>query len=99
MSPESTSITVFSPVLEQRLDSTPYAARLSTLDNKTIGCLWNDKRHGDVLLKCVIEFISKKYKIKNVIHKKKWYTGEPAPEQVLEELASQCDAIVTATGD
>ena len=99
MSPESKSFIVFSPVLEQKLDSTPYAPRLSNIDGKTIGCLWNDKPHGDVLLKFVTEFLSKKYKIKQVVHKKKWYTGEPASEEIIEELASQCDAVITATGD
>ncbi len=72
--------------------------RLDTLDDKTIGVIWNARPPGDVIFTEIFNLLGKKYNINNVVIRKKPYVGNLAPDEILDELSS-CDAIVTGVGD
>jgi hypothetical protein len=72
------------------------APRLSTLSDKTIGIYWNTKAGGDVALQRVAEIIQKDFpgvRFNNYVH------HPPTPSDMIEDMLSQCDAVIGSTGD
>lgn len=75
------------------------AKRLSTLEGKVIGCLWNNRYQGDAILDGVVKRLRARFALKDVIHGKKDYIGEAAPKDLIEKFGRSCDAVVLAVGD
>jgi hypothetical protein len=75
------------------------APRLASLQGKVIGTLWNNKGHGDQLLKQVGDQLRERYGVAEVVHRKKLVIASVAPNEVLQELRQKCDAVVAAIGD
>ena len=90
---------VLTPILEPSKVGDRLAARLPTLDGKTIGILWNNRTHGDRLLAQIEETLKDQHEVKGVIKRKKDYFGEPMSADLLDELVSSCDAVITGVGD
>ena len=90
---------VLTPVLEPSKDGDRLAARLPTLDGKTIGILWNNRTHGDRLLAQIEATLKDEYEVRAIIKRQKEYFGEPMSPELLEELADSCDAVITGVGD
>jgi hypothetical protein len=75
------------------------APRLSTLEGKVIGCLWNNRYQGDMILEGVVTELRAGYRIKDVVFGKKDYIGESASKDLIEKFGRSCDAVVLAVGD
>jgi hypothetical protein len=74
----------------------PVAPRPSTLDGKTVGLLWNDKRGGDLALRRVGQLLQDRFKNVTVIP----YQGPRGyPKSLLEQAFEECDVFVGSTGD
>lgn len=74
----------------------PPAPRPPTLDGKTIGLLWNDKRGGDVALLKLGKLIQQRYKDVKLVH----YQGPRGyPKSLLEKAFEECDVFLGSTGD
>ncbi len=89
---------VLNPVAQQRgvLEAQPVNKRPSTLEGKTVGLLWSGTAMGDVALNRVGKML--KERLKNV--ETNFYLGGlPAPADVLERAATECDVVVGATAD
>lgn len=72
------------------------AARLTDLDGKTIGLVWNGKALGDVALKLAAEKIKDKFPQTTF----RFYNGGmPCPPGLLEQVAEECDAALGCTAD
>ena len=76
-----------------------FAPRLGTLEGKVIGTLWNNRPHGDEFLQQLGEELRARYKVAEVVHRKKVFINSRAPMDVLEELRDRCDAVVVGIGD
>lgn len=76
-----------------------FAKRLGTLEGKVIGTLWNNRPHGDEFLQQLGEELKTRYKVAEVVHRKKVFINSRAPMEVLEELKERCDAVVAGIGD
>ena len=76
-----------------------FAPRLGTLEGKVIGTLWNNRPHGDEFLQQLGEELRARYKVGEVVHRKKVFINSRAPMDVLEELRDRCDAVVVGIGD
>lgn len=72
------------------------APRLSSLDNRRIGLLWNHKARGDVALAAVGEEIQRRFSGVHLIHIR---GTNPSNDYVLRQAASECDAVIGATAD
>ena len=78
-------------------------ARLATrpldLNGKVLGLLNNSKPNAANLLDAVGELLSERYQFSEVIRGSKPNASTPCPEQIVKELASNCDVLVTSNGD
>ena len=75
------------------------AARLSTLDGKTITLLDISKAKGDYLLDRVEELIRERATPKAIIRKRKPTFARPAPEDLRAEILKTSDAVIEALAD
>jgi DNA-binding transcriptional regulator LsrR (DeoR family) len=78
---------------------TTVAKRVPGLDGKVLGLLHNGKVNGDRLLDLVREQLTRRYGLRDVIVVRKPSASRVAEDAVLDRLARECDAVVTAIGD
>jgi len=89
---------VLNPVAEQwgTDEPDPLAPRLTSLEGKTLGLVWNAKPGGDVALKRAGKLIAER--IPNVTVR--FYSGSlPCERELLEQAAAECDAFISCTAD
>ncbi len=65
------AVTVLRPLGTNRIDAQPITPRLATLDGVTLGILNNNKPNSLLLQQRVVELLSKKYKVGDVVTKQK----------------------------
>lgn len=75
------------------------AKRIGDLDGKVLGLLHNGKVNGDRLLDLVREQLAARYGLRDVVVVRKPSASRVAEDAVLDRLARECDAVVTAIGD
>ena len=86
------------PVIALKKGAT-LAPRPETLDGATVGFLWNHRQGGERMLELVEKRLREKYELKGTLHRQKHYIAEVASKEILKELNSECDVVVTALGD
>lgn len=89
---------VINPVSPQsgEVDAFPYAARPSSLKNKTVGLMWNGKAHGDDALRRAGELIQLAEPTADV----RFYSGAlPFPDPLRAQAISEIDVAVGCTAD
>jgi hypothetical protein len=72
---------------------------LETLAGKRIGLLDNSKTNAAALLARIGRALMRDYGAANVLARTKLIYSRIAPPELIEELAGDCDAVVTAIGD
>ena len=75
------------------------AKRVGGLDGKVLGLLHNGKVNGDRLLDLVRDQLAARYQLRDVVVVSKPSASRVADPAVLDRLARECDAVVTAIGD
>jgi len=75
------------------------AKRVGGLDGRVLGLLHNGKVNGDQLLDLVREQLAARYGLRDVVVVRKPSASRVAEGAVLDRLARECDAVVTAIGD
>lgn len=75
------------------------AARATSLNGKVIGLLSNNKPNSEDLLRMVADLVKKEYAIKEVIEANKGTHRIPAPPEIIDDLVSRCDVVITATAE
>jgi hypothetical protein len=92
------SIRVFDPTAEDATATSPGAARLTSLEGRTIGLLDNSKFHVRELLDHVEEILRAQYGVAEVIRFRKPDASRPAPPGVMTDM-QRCEAVISAVGD
>lgn len=72
---------------------------LASLSGKVVGFIDNTKPNFNHLIDDLSDVLSSQYGVRQVIKRGKRLQSIPAPENVLNELAEQCDLIITGSGD
>ncbi len=72
---------------------------LGDLTGKVVGFIDNAKPNFNYLVDDLAELLSARYGVKTVVKRAKRGASMPAAAEVLDELASQCDLVVTGSGD
>jgi hypothetical protein len=92
-------IRMLDPTVAPDLAEATTAKRLAGLDGKVLGLLANGKVNGDALLDLVREELAARYALQAVVLRAKPNASRVAPDEIMEDLAARCDAVVTAIGD
>jgi hypothetical protein len=75
------------------------AKRVTDLEGKVLGLLHNGKVNGDRLLALVGEELTARHGLRAIVSVRKPSASRTAEAEVLDRLARECDAVVTAIGD
>ncbi len=75
------------------------APRLQNLGGKRLGLLDNHKGNGDRLLASLSEIFQRDYGVSEIFYRQKFTYGRRATPEMLDELAQNCDLVITAIGD
>jgi hypothetical protein len=92
-------ITVLHPAAEDVAASYRLAPRLSSLQGTTVGLIDNHKRNANVYLEALGRLLEDQYGVARVVTYRKISQSLPTPDEVLDQLASTCDAIIHAVAD
>ena len=93
------TIQVLDPRPEQQTAERASAGRLPTLAGKTIGLLENRKYHSDNFLKELQNILEDEYDVDKVIYLQKFSFSAPCSDETIDELVTQCDAVVHGIAD
>ena len=92
-------LVVLDPTVEPVPTTAVIAQRPEGLDGTVIGLLANGKHNADELLEMVHEILADRFEFKGVVAMNKGNASRPCPEDIMKELAEQCDLVITASGD
>jgi hypothetical protein len=92
-------ITVLHPAAEDVAETHCLAPRLSSMQGMTVGLIDNHKRNANVYLEALGRLLEDQYGVARVVTYRKISQSLPTPNEVLDQLASECDAIIHAVAD
>ncbi len=75
------------------------APRLETIHGRVGGFLGNRKANASLLLQGGKELLDKDFELKDGIAVDKYVYSRPATDEIIDDLASQCDFVVTCIAD
>jgi len=93
------SSTVLHPAAEDVAEKHRLAPRLSSLQGTTVGFIDNHKRNANVYLEELGQLLQAHYGVARVVTYRKISQSMPTPGEVLDQLASTCDALIHAVAD
>ena len=72
---------------------------VSDLSGKVVGFIDNTKPNFNLLAHDLGEILQSQYGVKAVFQKRKRSVATSAPDEMLDELARECDLVITGSGD
>lgn len=93
------STLVFDPVAPCHNEPRQSPRALDQLAGKVIGFIDNAKPNFNYLVDDLAELLVSKYGAAGVVKRRKRSASMAAPEAMVKELAEQCDAVITGSGD
>jgi hypothetical protein len=72
---------------------------LDSLSGKTIGFIDNAKPNFHLLVDDIAELLVKRHGVSAVVKRAKRGASMPASPEVIDELARECDLVITGSGD
>ena len=72
---------------------------LAGLKGAVVGFIDNAKPNFNYLVDDLAELLESRYGVRAVVKRRKRSASVPAPEEMLREVASQCDLVITGSGD
>jgi hypothetical protein len=93
------TITVLHPAAEDVAETHYLAPRLSNLQGTTVGLIDNHKRNANIYLEELGRLLQDNYGVARVVTYRKISQSMPTPDEVLDQLAGTCDAIIHAVAD
>ena len=95
----TTKIAVLNPTVEPISGTAFVAERPSNLKGKTIGLLANGKENSEELLTCIAEVLADHFEFASIVERNKGNASRPCPEDLVQEMAAECDVVITSNGD
>lgn len=94
-------VTLFDPTARRESSAVARDASgaLSGLTGKVVGFIDNAKPNFGVLADDLGELLMSKYGVARVIKRRKPSASVPAKPEIIEELADECDVVITGSGD
>ena len=95
------TVILFDPTAPRReaADTPGTASTLAGLAGQVGGFIDNAKPNFGLLADDLGELLQSKYGVARVIKRRKSSASGPAKPEVIEELAQECDVVITGSGD
>jgi hypothetical protein len=95
----SGSVILFDPTAPRQEGRQQARRTLHGLAGTVVGFIDNAKPNFNHLVDDLSELLVSRYGVNQVIKRRKRAASVPAPEAVYQELAGQCDLVITGSGD
>ena len=92
-------VNVYEPVAPCLTEPQQTRRSLAALTGKIVGFIDNSKPNFEHLVDDLSDVLVRKHGVSSVIKRRKRSASQGASETVMNELAEQCDAIITGSGD
>lgn len=92
-------VLLYDPTAPRHTGPHPERRALATLAGKVVGFIDNAKPNFDHLVDDLARLLSEKYGVSRVIKRRKASASIPAAGEVVNELAAECDLVITGSGD
>ncbi len=94
------TVILYDPTAPRR-DSAPDAPRaaFTGLRGAVVGFIDNAKPNFNHLVDDLAEVLTSRYGVARVVKRRKRSASVPAPSEVIEDLARECDLVITGSGD
>jgi hypothetical protein len=92
-------VLVYDPTAPLRDGNQSEQRKLDVLAGKTVGFIDNAKPNFDHLVEDLGALFVEKYGVARVVKRRKTTASIPLPPETVNELAAQCDLIITGSGD
>jgi hypothetical protein len=86
------------PRADVLLENNPLVPGLETVEGKVLGILDNGQANSSPMFDELARLLKGKLRVTEVIVRKKPTHMQGAPEPILDELVSRCDAVITGLG-
>jgi hypothetical protein len=73
--------------------------RLESLAGKVVGFIDNAKPNFNHLVDDMADLLVAKFGVRQVIKRQKRSASVPAPDEIVRELADECDVVIAGSGD
>lgn len=95
----TSTVVLFDPTAPPQTGSRQARHALAGLAGLTVGFIDNAKPNFNHLVDDLADVLAYRYGIAGVMKRRKTSASVPAPEVMVEELASRCDLVITGSGD
>lgn len=92
-------VLLYDPTAPRQAPARQDHRKLATLTGKVVGFIDNAKPNFDHLVDDLADLLVAKYGVSRVVKRRKSSASIPAAEEVVNELAAQCDLVITGSGD
>ena len=92
-------VLLYDPTAPSRTEAGEATERLVSLSGKVVGFIDNAKPNFNHLVDDLADLLVSNYGVKRIIKRRKASASVPAPEEVVRELADECDLVITGSGD
>jgi hypothetical protein len=90
---------VLNPTAGPARGTSGVAHRPDTLDDKTVGVIWNGRAYGDLIIAEALDLLKQRHRIREVLFREKPFLGNVAPAPMLDEMAAKAHVVITGVGD
>ena len=92
-------VLLYDPTATRQADPAQADRKLGTLAGKVVGFIDNAKPNFNHLVDDLAELLVAHYGVKQVIKRRKRSASVPAPDEIVRELAGECDVVIAGSGD
>jgi hypothetical protein len=92
-------VLLYDPTAPRRADAAAVNPMLATLTGKVVGFIDNAKPNFNHLVDDLAELLVSSHGVKRVLKRRKTSASIPAPDEIVRELADECDLVITGSGD
>ena len=92
-------VLLYDPTATRQSGPDKASQALATLSGKVVGFIDNAKPNFNHLVDDLGDLLVSNYGVKRVIKRRKSSASVPAPDEIVRELADECDLVITGSGD
>ena len=93
------NLVLFDPTAPRQVGGREAKRTLSGLNGAVVGFIDNAKPNFNHLVDDLADLLVAEYGVRQVIKRRKRSASVPAPEEIVRELADQCDVVIAGSGD